>query len=127
MQDTYPNRSVQVAMNSRSFLFPALTSLVLLLGCDKTTTVTPVATEPDIVTVKLAQAADKASQALDSIAGIEQQRNPATPALEDYTGAPPNLMQPISIRWSGGIEPIAHTMAERAGMRFRVTGNTPPV
>ena len=62
-------------MNSRSFLIPILASLVLVLGCEKTT-ITPVATEPDIVTVKLAQAADKASKALDSIAGIEQQRSP---------------------------------------------------
>src|SRR5579863_415084 len=127
MQDTYPNRSVQVAMNSRSFLFPALTSLVLLLGCDKTTTVTPVATEPDIVTVKLAQAADKASQALDSIAGIEQQRSPAAPPLEDYNNAPPSLMQPVTLRWSGPIEQVTRVLAERAGMKFHVKGNVPSV
>src|ERR1700689_3644188 len=98
-------------MNSRSLFFLTLVSLASLVGCENPT-ITPVATEPDIVTVKLAQAADKASKALDSIAGIEQQRSPATPPLEDYAGAPPNLMQPISIRWSGGIEPIAKTLAE---------------
>jgi defect-in-organelle-trafficking protein DotD len=106
-----------------------LGSLMLLVGCEHltTTTTTPVATEPDIVTVKLAQAADKASQALDSIAGIEQQRSPASPPPEDYTGAPANLMQPISLRWSGPIDQVAKNLAERAGLRFRVKGNVPPV
>jgi defect-in-organelle-trafficking protein DotD len=101
--------------------------LAFLAGCSDPPTVTPVATEPDIVTVKLAQAADKASQALDSIAGIEQQRNPAAPPAEDYNGAPPNLMQPVTLRWSGPIEQVTRTLAERAGLRFRVKGNEPAV
>ena len=98
----------------------------MLAGCEQTLDVKPVATEPDIVTVKLAQAADKAAQALDSISGIEQQRGPA-PAPEDYTNAPPNLMQPVTLRWSGPIEQITKTLAERAGLRFRVKGSVPPV
>jgi hypothetical protein len=59
-------------MKSGSFLFSlALVGLALLPGCEtiSSTSVTPVATEPDIVTVKLAQAADKAAQALDTISG----------------------------------------------------------
>jgi defect-in-organelle-trafficking protein DotD len=126
MQGAAPNQYLQVMMNSRSLLLLSFVGLAILAGCQNPT-VTPVATEPDIVTVKLAQAADKASNALDSIAGIEQQRSPATPPLEDYTGAPPNLMQPVSIRWSGGIEPVTKTLAERAGLRFRVKGNVPPI
>ncbi|MDR3450766.1 MAG: DotD/TraH family lipoprotein [Alphaproteobacteria bacterium] len=88
----------------------------------------PVATEPDIVSVKLAQAADKASRALDNISNIEQQRNPAVPAIpDDYANASPNMMQPVSIRWSGPIEQIARVLAERAGLRFRVKGREPAV
>ena len=82
---------------------------LLLTACEQQQTgspVTPVATEPDIVTVKLAQAADKASQALDSIAGIEQMKSPAAPPMEDTSGAPPNLMQPVTLRWSGPIEQV---------------------
>ena len=109
----------------------------LLAGCsdissswdsvfDDTTPLKPVATEPDIVSVKLAQAADKASKALDSISNIEQQKNPAVPPIQDdYSNAPPNMTQPISLRWSGPIEPVARTLAERAGLRFRVTGRAP--
>lgn len=102
-------------------------SFLFLAGCEQSMTVTPVATEPDIVTVKLAAAADKASQALDNIAAIEQQRSPATPPLEDYGNAPANLLQPITIRWSGPIEQITKALADRAGMRFRIKGNRPPV
>jgi hypothetical protein len=78
-------------MKLHSFLFLAFAGLAILPGCEtvSSTSVTPVATEPDIVTVKLAQAADKAAQALDTISGIEQQRDPATPPVEDYTNVPP--------------------------------------
>jgi defect-in-organelle-trafficking protein DotD len=113
---------------------------ILLTGCtdfqstwdqtfNPTPQVKPVATEPDVVTVKLAQAADKASKALDSIASIEQQKNPTIPAAppDDFANAPPNLMQPVSIRWSGPIEQVARTLADRAGLRFRVKGREPPV
>lgn len=96
-----------------------------LAACENSMGVTPVATEPDIVTVKLEQAADKASQALDSIASIEQQRAPASPPIEDYSSAPPNLTQPVTIRWSGPIEQISKALADRAGLRFRVKGREP--
>ncbi|MDR3424647.1 MAG: DotD/TraH family lipoprotein [Alphaproteobacteria bacterium] len=87
-----------------------------------------VATDPDIVSVKLAQAADKASKALGEIANIEQQKNPAVPPVQDdYANAPPNMMQPVSLRWSGPIEQVTRTLAERAGVRFRVKGRRPPV
>ena len=106
-----------------------MSTLILVAACDhpSSSSVTPIATEPDIVTVKLAQAADKASEALDNIAGIEQQQSPAAPPIENYTNAPSNLMQPVSVRWSGPIEEISKTLAERAGLRFRVKGNIPAV
>jgi len=114
-------------MNARSHFFLLFGGLALLAGCEQNNSTTAIATEPDIVTVKLAQAADRASQALDSIASIEQQRSPNTPSLENYANAPTNLMQPVSVRWSGPIEPIVKSLAERAGLRFHVKGNVPPV
>ncbi len=90
--------------------------------------VKPVATEPDIVSVKLAQAADKAAKALDSIANIEQQKNPTIPPVQnDYAGASSGLMQPVSLRWSGPVEQVARVLAERAGLRFRVSGRKPDI
>ena len=85
-----------------------------------------VATEPDIVSIKLAQAADKASHSLDVIANIEQQKNPSVPPMQDdYANASPSMLQPVSLRWSGPLEQVSRTLAEHAGMRFRVKGRQP--
>jgi defect-in-organelle-trafficking protein DotD len=123
----YPHKAL---MSTTAKFFSLLGCLALFAGCDDLSSggasVTPVAAEPDIVTVKLAQAADKASQALDSIAGIEQQRGP-TPPIDDFNSAPSNLMQPVTLRWSGPIEPVTRTLAERAGLKFHVKGSVPPV
>lgn len=98
---------------------------LLLAGCESQQ-ITPVATEPDPVSVKLAQAADKAANALNNISNIEQYKNPAVPPIrDDYASAPPNMVQPVSIRWSGPIEQITRVLAERAGLRFRVKGRLP--
>jgi defect-in-organelle-trafficking protein DotD len=112
-------------MRSSLKLSVLIGSMLLLSACG-TTGVVPVATEPDIVTVKLAQAADRASQALDSISGIEKFKNPAPPP-EDYSHAPPSLQQPVTLRWSGPIEAVVQALAERAGYKFHVKGNLPPV
>lgn len=114
-------------MRSQAKKISVLFALISLMGCRQDISVTPVASEPDIVTIKLAQAADKASSALDSIAGIEQQRNPTLKPIENYAGAPANLMQPVTIRWSGPLEKITQALAEKAGLRFHVKGNQPAV
>lgn len=88
---------------------------------------TPVATEPDLVGTRIAQAAEKASKALDTISGIEQERFPVMAGTEDYSSAPPNMTQPITVRWSGPIEQIVQTLASRAGMRYATRGKQPPV
>ncbi|MDD3028805.1 MAG: DotD/TraH family lipoprotein [Alphaproteobacteria bacterium] len=86
----------------------------------------PLATQPDIVSIKLAQAANKAAEALDRIAAIEQHRNPAVPqAQKDFGNASGAIMQPVSLRWSGPIDQAARVLAERAGLHFRVSGRAP--
>lgn len=99
-----------------------------LMGCQSEgMLVTPVATEPDLVGVRIAQAAEKAANALQTISTIEQQKSPASPPLEDFSGAPPHMLQPVTIRWTGPIDQIARTLATRAGLAFRTKGATPPV
>ena len=107
---------------------------LMLSGCADTVentfypSSTPVAAQPDIVSVKLAQAADKASRALDTIANIEQYRNPNIPRMNDsYQDLPPNLAQPITLRWSGPAEQIIGALAERAGYKIMVVGQIPEV
>ncbi len=100
---------------------------LLIVGCSDPE-VKPVATEPDIVSLRLSQSAEKAAKALDTIAHIEKYRTPAAPPLQDdYATASQNLTQPISLRWSGPIEQVTRTLAERAGLRFRVKGRQPGV
>jgi defect-in-organelle-trafficking protein DotD len=127
---TLPSKTGVTAKLTRSLrigrIFIAFGGIMVLAGCSEPT-VTPIASEPDLVTIKLAQAADKASQALDSIANIEQQRSPAIAKVDSVAaGAPPSLAQPITIRWSGPIEQITKTLADRAGLQFRVTGLASP-
>jgi hypothetical protein len=111
----------------RSLSLLSVASIMLLTACDHNMLVTPMAAEPDIVTVKLAMAADKAAKALDTIAGIEQTRSPTTSPMEDYSNVPPNLMKPVSLKWSGPIEQVTRALAEHAGLRFRTKGNIPPI
>lgn len=107
---------------SKSILLIALT---MLSGCLTSTPVQPVATEPDVVSTRLAQAAEKAAAALDTISGIEQTRAPAMPAPDDYSNAPPALGQLITVKWTGPAEQMVETLATRAGMRFLSKGNRP--
>lgn len=95
---------------------------VLASGCASVQT-TPIAAEPDLVSTRLAQAAEKASLALDTIAGIEQERAPQMPAPVDYSSAPPALTQPITVRWSGPIEQMVEALASRAGMKYQKVGS----
>ncbi len=116
-------------MNPKTFF--SRTLLLLLVGlasCTSTVTSTvPVATEPDLVGTRIAQAAEKAAQALDALSGIEQQRTPLVAQNEDFSAAPENLTQPITVRWSGPIEQISQTLATRAGLRYTSRGQQPPV
>jgi defect-in-organelle-trafficking protein DotD len=105
---------------------PLLAVLLLANGCAQQST-TPVATEPDLVSTRIAQAAEKAAKALDTISGIEQVRSPIAPQEDDYASAPPSLTQTITVKWAGPVEQMLQTLATRAGLRFRASGPRPPV
>lgn len=103
-----------------------LCSMMVLAGCEQDPPrIAPVATEPDIVTVKLGLAADKAAKALDVISGIEQRRNPDIKTMDDLTDVPPNLAQPVTLRWSGPADKVVKALGERAGLRYRTRGDAP--
>lgn len=85
-----------------------------------------VAAPPDQVSLMLAQAADRASNALETLAAIEQARAPKV-ALEPIHGAPPELRRAVTVNWVGPAGQIARKMAERASYNFITLGAKPPV
>lgn len=100
---------------------------VFLMGCQSLYSsrhsVKPVAAEADVVSIRLAQAAEKAAAALDTIAGIEQHRAPSLPPAQNYANAPSALQQLMTVKWAGPVENILETLAARVNMRFSTKGN----
>lgn len=74
----------------------------------------------------LAQAADRASTALETLAAVEQARTPAV-AVGPIPDAPAELQRAITVNWVGPVEPITKTLADRAGYMFQTLGTLPPV
>lgn len=88
--------------------------------------VTPLVAENDPVSLRIAEAAEKASKALNNISSVEQYRSPLPP-MEDFSGAPPALAQPITLTWNGPAEQAIQTLAAKAGYTYRVAGIAPPL
>ncbi|MCC6597867.1 MAG: DotD/TraH family lipoprotein [Alphaproteobacteria bacterium] len=107
-----------------------LTLAVLLTACsslEKFSNDTPqIVAAPDAVTAMLADAADRASNALETLAAVEATRTPP-PEIAPIGDAPVELRRAVSVNWIGGAEPITKTLADRAGYKFMVVGNAPPV
>lgn len=72
----------------------------------------------------LAQAADKASNALETLAAVEQKRTPAAqvPAI---TNAPPELSRAMTVNWIGPVDQITKAVANKAGYNFVPLGAAP--
>ncbi len=79
---------------------------------------------PDKVDAMLAQAADKSASALQTLAAVEQKRTPSA-SIAPVQGAPPELMRAITVNWVGPADQITNTLANRAGYKFQVLGETP--
>lgn len=80
--------------------------------------------QPDKVSMMLAQAADKASNALEALAAVEQKRTPAA-AVPAIVGAPTELNRAITISWVGPVDQITKVLSDKAGYRFVTLGSVP--
>lgn len=81
--------------------------------------------EPDSLGLRMAAAVDKASSALETLASVEQARNPGA-AVQSVPYAPQELRRTVTIKWVGPIEPIMQRLADRAGYQLQVNGDVPP-
>lgn len=83
-----------------------------------------VVASPDKVSAQLAEAADRASVALETLAAVEQARSPGI-AVAPIESAPAELRRAITVNWVGPVEAITKTLSDRAGYSFNVVGNEP--
>lgn len=81
---------------------------------------------PDRVTLRLAEAADRATKAMETLAEVEQAKSPA-PIAQRLDDVPPELKRTVTIAWTGPVAPLAKAMADRASYRFVELGDVPPV
>lgn len=81
---------------------------------------------PDTVSAMLAESADRASNALETLAAVERARTPST-SMSPIADVPHELARAITVNWVGPIEPIAKTLADRAGYGFLALGSKPSV
>lgn len=103
-----------------------LAAIVLLAGCSETRRNPQVVTSPDKVSLMLAEAADKASNSLQTLAAIEQTRSPGV-GVQPITNAPPELMRAMTLTWVGPPEQVLRKLADRASYNYLTLGNRPPV
>ncbi len=85
-----------------------------------------VAAPPDTVTALLADAADRAAVALETLSAVEHARSPGV-SVAPVSNAPMELRRAITIDWVGPVEPIMQSLANRAGYSAGVVGTSPPV
>lgn len=105
--------------------FPVL-AVLLLAGCQMPERNAQVVASPDKVSLMLAEAADKASTSLETLAAIEQQKSPGV-TVAPISNAPEELMRAITVTWIGPPEQIVRKLADRASYNFVTLGNRPPV
>ncbi len=119
-------------MPQRSSLILAGFTVLILSACGSVSGKPPsrvspqlVAT-PDNVSAMLAEAADRATTALETLAAVEYYKSPGI-AVAPVGDAPIELRRAITVNWVGPAEPITKTLAERASYNFLVIGTPPPV
>lgn len=81
---------------------------------------------PDKVSLMLAESADKAANALQTLAAVEQSKS-AGVRVAPIAEAPPELARAITINWIGPADQLSKKLADRASYGFLVMGDTPPV
>lgn len=80
--------------------------------------------EPDAVDLRLADAADRSTRALETLAAVEQSRVPNVGAAY-MPNVPPELKKAVTFNWSGPAEPLLQSLAGKIGYNFNTVGARP--
>ncbi len=118
-------------MGRRHTTFLFFMCSLLLVGCGTAkrnfTQANPqLVASPDSVSAMLADAADRASTALQTLAAVEHERT-NTVVLAPVSDAPLELRRAVTVNWIGPVETITATLADRASYNFSTLGNPPPI
>ncbi len=106
---------------------PLILVLTLLPACSHPPRRDPqVVTSADKVSLMLADAADRASNALETLAAVEQNRSPGV-AVDPINDAPVELRRAVTVTWAGPVEQLTKRLADRASYNFMTIGDPPPV
>ncbi len=110
--------------HKKSALF--LCATLVLSGCTANPP-PPAAPVGDDATVKLAETASAISQSLTNLDAIE--KNSAPPINNKLLPYPTSndMMQPVSVDWSGPIEPLLRRIAGLCNYSLRVIGMSPAI
>ena len=115
-----------IRMNRKISILSTIPLLCMLAGCAQYKVDQQLVAEPDPVALRLAAAVDRASTALQTLASVEQARNPGV-SIQAAPSAPKELRQAVSVDWVGPVEALAQSLADRAGYQLQVNGDRPPV
>lgn len=117
---------IKFSSMARVALFGAALAL-LVTACQPLPKRDPqVVATPDKVSLMMAEAADKASTALETLAAVEQNKSPGV-AVQPIHNAPEELKRAVTINWVGPPEQVTKILADRASYTFLAVGNRPPV
>jgi defect in organelle trafficking protein DotD len=109
---------------------PLIVATLAMAACSSTSTVNmkdpQLVASPDRVSGMLAEAADKASNALQTLAAIEQAKAPAAD-LARTDSAPVELRRAVTVAWVGPVDALSKSLADRASYSFTILGDIPPV
>lgn len=82
--------------------------------------------EPESVTVMLADAADRATRALETLATVEQVRS-GVPRVATIPNAPRELKRGVTVEWNGPAEAMIKALSAKTGYSYKEFGSRPPV
>jgi hypothetical protein len=103
------------------------TVLAAMSGCAKPPQTVPGPPETDPAIVELSRAADSIHQDLNLLSRIRQEESGVHEQVKAYKTPPANsrISKPITLSWSGPLEPAVEVIAQKVGYNFRVIGSAP--
>jgi defect-in-organelle-trafficking protein DotD len=108
-------------------ILPFLTApLLVLTSCAYMPIAQPqMVAEPDTADLMLADAADRATRALETLSAMERTQLPAASQAAIVPNAPQELRRAVTFDWVGPVEPLVEELTRKSGYRYNVIGKEP--